>query len=138
MSRIFRILWISLLITAPRFATAEGSLALEDILPLLAQQPELKAHLERTLDLDSVATGGRIGNRMNPDFGGTPVAPYEIRVKPKGQAGPFTMLLTVEAETRFLDEKGVETELAKARSLEEKLESVGLRQLRPDESTGSE
>ena len=120
--------WLALavLISLPGSAVwAGGSFAMEDLLPILQQQPVLAKWLTRGLDFDE--TGGyaiRIGQNVNPRFGGRRIGPYVILAKPKGASGPFTLEVTVETELICRDTAGKPVDVSKAQTIQEKFSSV--------------
>jgi hypothetical protein len=108
-------------------AWAGGSFALEDIKPLLEQEPVLAKWLTDGLDLDETGSATRIGQNVNAHLGGTRVGPYVLLAKPKGVAGPFTLEVTVETEISFLNAAGKSVDLPKARQILEKMSSITVR-----------
>lgn len=120
--------WLALaiLISLPGAAAwAEGSFAFEDLRPILNQQPVLAQWLTGGLDFDE--TGGyaiRIGQNVNPRFGGLRVGPYVILAKPKGASGPFTLEVTVETELICRDKAGKPVDVSQAQTIQEKFSSV--------------
>jgi hypothetical protein len=105
---------------------AGGSFATEQVLPLLKQNPELYDFVTRNLELESGGWAVRIGSRVNPDLGGARIAPYSIRVRPKGSTGPWQFLLDIEAETVFLDQSGKDVPLEEGKTIKEILTGIRL------------
>lgn len=112
---------------------AGGSFYLQDIEPLLRQQPELWAHLEKTLEIEKVGTAGRIGYSQSRELNGVRTAPYRLLAKPKGAPGKYVLELVVEADTKFLDANGNEVPMAQAVDYKESLRAITLRQIPPTE-----
>jgi hypothetical protein len=108
-------------------AWAGGSFALEDIKPLLEQEPVLAKWLIDGLDLDETGAATRIGQNVNAHLGGARVGPYVLLAKPKGSAGPFTLEVTVETEISFLNAAGKSVDLPNARQIREKMSSITVR-----------
>jgi len=76
-------------------AYAEGSITFaDDALPVLRREPELLKFVQQSLD---VAPGGW-GVRLGRDFGadvGKRIPPFSFEARPKGQKGPYTLLLVI-------------------------------------------
>lgn len=58
-------------------------------MPLLKQNTELYDFVTANLELETSGWATRIGSRVNEDLGGARIAPYSVRVKPKGSSGPW-------------------------------------------------
>jgi hypothetical protein len=106
---------------------AGGSIALEEIMPLLEKAPAMVKWLNDTLDLDTVGDATRIGQNVNPRLGGTRIGPYTILAKPKGAPEPYIFEVTIETTQSFRDAKGKSVDVSKAHSVEEKFESISIR-----------
>ena len=110
-------------------ALAGGSFSTEEnLMPLLNQQPKLKAWLLGALELDELGSANRIGNNVNPRLGGLRVGPYVVLAKPKGAPGDFTLELTFNTEISCLNAAGKPTDLDKAHKVTEQLIDVQIRQ----------
>lgn len=119
------VLLIALLLSWPgAMAWAGGSFAFEDLLPILQQQPVLAQWLTGGLDFDQTGDAIRIGQNVNPRFGGRRVGPYVILAKPKGAAGPFTLEVTVDTDLICLNAAGKPVDVPKAQTIREKFASV--------------
>jgi hypothetical protein len=119
---------MAVLISLPGSAAwAGGSFALEDLRPILNQQPVLAQWLTGSLDFDETGYAIRIGQNVNPRFGGLRVGPYVILAKPKGAAGPFSLEVTVETELICLNKAGKPVDVSKAQTIEEKFASVSVK-----------
>jgi hypothetical protein len=105
-------------------AWAGGSFALEDLRPILNQQPVLAQWLTGSLDFDETGDAVRIGQNVNPRFGGLRIGPYTILARPKGAAGPFTLEVNVDTELICLDKAGKPVEVDQAVTIKEKFASV--------------
>ena len=95
--------------------------------PFCSQQPVLAQWLTGGLDFDQTGDAIRIGQNVNPRFGGRRVGPYVILAKPKGAAGPFTLEVTVETELICLDKAGKPVDVSKAQTIKEKFASVTIK-----------
>jgi hypothetical protein len=119
------LLALSLLLAWPGSrAWAGGSFAFEDLQPILNQQPVLAKWLTGSLDFDETGDAVRIGQNVNPRFGGLRVGPYVILAKPKAAAGPFTLEVTVETELICLNKAGKPVDVSQAQTIQEKFSSV--------------
>ena len=123
--RIFLVQWL-LMFLLPLAAHSDGSFALADIQELLNQQPALRDLIAGTLDTSPGGLAGRINTGDNPALAGTRVTPYRLKAKPKGAAGDFTLTLSIEAETRFLDARGEEVPLSQATHIEQHFTAIRL------------
>ena len=68
---------------------------LEDATPFLKQNPALLEFINKTLDIEDIGwarEGGRTFNKPEGDR----ILPYGFRAKPKGQPGPYTVLVLIE------------------------------------------
>ena len=108
-------------------AWAGGSFAYEDLQPILNQQPVLAQWLTGGLDFDQTGDAVRIGQNVNPRFGGLRVGPYVILARPKGASGPFTLEVTVETELICRNKAGKDVEVSEAQTIQEKFSSVSVR-----------
>lgn len=115
---------VALLTLLGSAAWAGGSFALEDLQPILQQQPVLAKWLTGGLDFDETGDAVRIGQNVNPRFGGLRVGPYVILAKPKGAAGPFALEVTVETELICRDAAGKAVEVSEVQTIREKFSSV--------------
>ncbi|MGO9174819.1 MAG: hypothetical protein ACLQED_01550 [Desulfobaccales bacterium] len=119
------VLVMAVLVSWPgALAWAGGSFGFEDLRPILNQQPVLAQWLTAGLDFDESGDAVRIGQNVNPRFGGRRVGPYVILAKPKGAAGPFTLEVTVETELICRDKAGKPVDVSKAQTIKEKFSSV--------------
>ena len=122
------LLGMALLVALPGSAAwAGGSFALEDLKPILKQEPVIAKWLNDGLEFDETGTAGRIGQNVNPRFGGRRIGPYVILAKPKGAAGPFTLEVTVETELICQNAAGKAVDVSKAQVIQEKFASVSVR-----------
>ena len=119
------VLALALLVSLPgAVAWAGGSFAFEDLQPILNQQPVLAKWLTGGLDFDQTGDAVRIGQNVNPRFGGRRIGPYVILAKPKGAAGPFSLAVTVETELICLNAAGKPVGVPEAQTIQEKFASV--------------
>lgn len=101
------------------------------LLPVLRQQPELAKFLTDSLEIDDGGSALRIGPHI-PALTGKRIAPYLIEAKPKGQKGPYTFWMEVEADVTFFDAVGrkldrdKDVDYEKAVRVEERLKAVKL------------
>ena len=117
-----------LLVSGPGSAAwAGGSFAFEDLQPILNQQPVVAKWLTGGLDFAETGDASRIGQNVNPRFGGRRIGPYVILAKPKGAAGAFTLEVTVETELRCRNAAGKAVDVSKAQDIQEKFSSVSVR-----------
>ena len=123
----------ALLLALQTWAHASSSFYLEDIQPLLQQQPTLWAYLQNTLDIQNVGIAPRINSKENPALGGSRIAPYVLSAKPKGTPGDYTLTIEVRAETIFLDAHGKKVPLKDGATIKEHLTGVLVRTIKPDE-----
>ena len=122
MIRKFSLLCFFVLCGLP--ALGGGSLARSDIQPLLDQQPAIwKFYLDH-FDIDSVGWAPRIGGRRALD--GSRIAPYSFAAKPKGQPGPFTLYIVIEADTYFYDDAGKDSDMDHGTSYKETLTKIAV------------
>lgn len=113
------------IISSPEPCFGSGSFEPRDIKPLLNQRPALARAIEERLELATIGQAMRLGP-STPALAGYRVAPYQIEAKPKGEQGPFTLLLSVDADTKYLDAKGKPVAMARAVAVKEKLTDVCL------------
>jgi hypothetical protein len=66
----------------------------------------------------------RIGQNVNPRFGGRSVGPCVILAKPKGATGPFSLEVTVETEYICRDKTGKDVDLPEAQTIRENFAAV--------------
>lgn len=107
-------------------ALAGGSISTAEVLPLLQQNPALCKFILDHLDLDSGGWAIRIGSRVNYALGGTRIAPYSIRARPKGSKEPWQFYLKIDAKTYYYDASGKEVQLEDGKSIKEKLTGIEL------------
>ncbi len=106
-------------------AWAGGSFSFEqDLQPILNQQPVLAKWLTGGLDFDETGDALRIGQNVNPRFGGRRIGPYVILAKPKGAAGPFTLEVTVETDLMCRNQAGKPVDVSQAQTIQEEFASV--------------
>ena len=106
---------------------AIGTFGVEDLMPILEQDKEIKLLINKTFDLADSGWAERIGQRVNPKFGGRRISPYNIKAKLKGSKGDFTYNLIIHTEHIFLDKNGKETVLEKAVIIKEKFKSIEIK-----------
>jgi hypothetical protein len=122
------LLGLAVLISLPgSSAWAGGSFALEDLRPILQQEPVMAKWLTDGLEFAETGDAGRIGQNVNPRFGGRRLGPYVILAKPKGASGPFTLEVTVETELICRDAAGKPVDVSEAHTIQEKFSSVTVR-----------
>jgi hypothetical protein len=123
--------WLALVVflsLAGGAAWAGGSFSFEqDLLPILNQQPVIAKWLTGGLDFDETGDAIRIGQNVNPRFGGRRIGPYVILAKPKGATGPFTLEVTVETELICRDAAGKPVDVSKAQTIQEKFSTVAVK-----------
>lgn len=122
------ILGLAVLVSLPgASAWAGGSFAFEDLQPILQQEPVLAKWLTGGLEFAETGDAVRIGQNVNPRFGGRRIGPYVILAKPKGASGPFTLEVTVETELICRNAAGKDVDVSKAHTIQEKFSSVTVR-----------
>ena len=122
------LLALALLISLPgSSARAGGSFAFEDLQPILNQQPVMAKWLTDGLEFAESGDAMRIGQKVNPRFGGRRIGPYVILAKPKGAAGPFTLEVTVETELICRNAAGKVVDVSQAQVIQEKFSGVTVR-----------
>jgi hypothetical protein len=109
-------------------AWAGGSFSFaQNLQPILNQQPVIAKWLTGSLEFDQIGDAVRIGQNVNPRFGGLRVGPYVILAKPKGAAGPFSLEVTVETDLICLNAAGKPVDFTKAQTIKEKFSSVTIK-----------
>ncbi|MCX6847374.1 MAG: hypothetical protein NTY98_00480 [Verrucomicrobia bacterium] len=74
---------------------AGGSVGFEDqAVPLLKTQPALLQFVQQSLDVAPVGSGVRLGKEFGESTGKR-ITPFSFEARPKGAAGPFSLLLIV-------------------------------------------
>ena len=122
------LLGLALLVSWPgSSAWAGGSFALEDLKPILQQEPVMAKWLTDGLEFAETGDAVRIGQNVNPRFGGLRIGPYVILAKPKGASGPFTLEVTVETELISRNAAGKDVDVSQAQVIREKFASVSVR-----------
>ena len=108
-------------------AWAGGSFALEDLRPILQQEPVLTKWLTDGLEFAETGDAVRIGQNVTPRSGGRRIGPYVILAKPKGATRPFTLEVTVETELICRNATGKAVDVSQAQTIQEKFASVTVR-----------
>jgi|WetSurMetagenome_2_1015567.scaffolds.fasta_scaffold643497_1 hypothetical protein len=122
------LLGMAILVSLPgSSAWAGGSFAREDLRPILDQQPVMAKWLTNGLEFAETGDALRLGQNVNPRFGGRRIGPYVILAKPKGAAGPFTLEVTVETELICQNAAGKTVDVSQAQVIQEKFSSVSVR-----------
>jgi hypothetical protein len=111
-------------------AWAGGSFAREDLRPILQQEPVMAKWLTDGLEFAETGDAGRIGQNVNPRFGGRRIGPYVILAKPRGASGPFSLEVTVETELRCSNAAGKDVDVSQAHTIQEQFSSVSVRPYR--------
>jgi hypothetical protein len=116
-----------LLTGAPCFAG--GTVDLEHVDRLLAEQPAVRSFLRSTMDLEPTAFAEvRFGLHFG-HLGGARMGPYTIRAHPRGATAGTTLEVVLCTAARFLDESGKPVaDEPSAFRLEEKLTAVMIRE----------
>lgn len=111
---------------------AGGSIGLTNIEATLNQRPEFYEWLRTNLD---IAPNGvapvTIGRAINPKLALQRIGPYLFQAKPKGDSGPYTLLLTINMNTHFYDRRGKEVDPAKAVSIKETFANIEIDNAKP-------
>ena len=125
------ILVVLLLSVTPVFAG--GSITLDDLQPLLNQQPKLWRFFQEHFDISPHGGGMRLGKDWG-ELQGARVAPYEFEAKMKGDTGPYDLKITIETNGWYYDANGKEMPDPKlAVSIKEVQTSIGVGPLKPQE-----
>ena len=112
---------------------AGGSITLDDLQPLLNQQPKLWHFFLEHFDISPHGGGVRLGKDW-AGLQGTRIAPYEFEAKMKGDAGPYDLKITIETNGWYYDANGKGAPDPKsAVSIKEVLTSIGVGPLHPAE-----
>jgi hypothetical protein len=112
-------------IVSASVALADGSAIPEEFEPLLKQKKEIYEFVSAHLELDKHGSGDRIGQAVNPRLGGTRIAPFFVKAKPRGEK-EWTLLLEIQAQVDFLDEEGKKSSLEEAVSIRETFTGIRL------------
>lgn len=119
-----------LAVLLPNVAVAGGSFRVDTELdPILKQVPDIKRYLFKSLDIHWTGSAGRIGQSVNPRFGGRRIGPYRVAAKPKGTEGDFTLELIVHTKRILTDAEGEPTDLANAEQIREEFVCVEIKPL---------
>ncbi|MGI8655040.1 MAG: hypothetical protein ACR2LC_07460 [Pyrinomonadaceae bacterium] len=127
MKQAFLAFCFILFFSQPLFA--DGSFQLQDLKPILNQNPVLANYLFSTLDFAAGGVASRIGDAVNDRLGGKRVSPYRVLAKPKGTKGAYIFEVVVYTDKIFLDEKSNVTTLEKAFSVIEKFQYIEIRKV---------
>jgi hypothetical protein len=126
--RLLKCLSTLLLSVSTTSSFAGGSLGSDELLPLLAQKPEIRDAILSSLVLSDSAFGEvRLGSHFT-HLGGERLGPYTIRAKVKQSGKPIQLVLCTTS--RFLSQSGrplSEDDMFDAVRVEEKLDFVMLR-----------
>jgi hypothetical protein len=124
----FCLLGMAVLVSLPgSSAWAGGSFALEDLRPILQQEPVMAKWLTDGLEFAETGDALRIGQNVNPLFGGRRIGPYVIQAKPKGAPAPFTLEVTIKTELICRNAAGKAVDISQAQVIQEKFSSVKVR-----------
>lgn len=119
-----------LCVLLPALSVASGSFQVDTELdPILNQVPEIKQYLFDSLDIHWTGSAGRIGQSVNPRFGGRRIGPYHVHAKPKGAKGDFTFELIVHTECILTNGEGEPSDLRNAKQISETFVSVEIKPL---------
>ena len=112
----------------PVIALAGGSFRVSTELdPILNQVPEIKQYLYSSIDIKPDGWAGRIGQPVNPNFGGRRIGPYHVLVRPKGSDGEFTFELIIHTKRVLLNNDGEEVGIHLATHISEEFLSVEIK-----------
>ena len=93
----------------------------------MQQEPVLAKWLTDGLEFAETGDAVRIGQNVNPRFGGRRIGPYVILAKPQGASGPFTLEVTVETELICKNKAGKDVDVSEAQTIQEKFFSVTIK-----------
>lgn len=68
----------------------------EDAFPFLKKDPSLLEFIQKSLEIENVGWAPNNGQSFTNSTGGARVLPYGFRAKPKGQSGPYTILVLLQ------------------------------------------
>ena len=80
---------------APARAGVSVSLQ-EDGFPFLKKDPALLDFVQKCFEIENVGWAPNNGQSFTNSTGGPRILPYGFRAKPKGQDGPYTVLVLIE------------------------------------------
>lgn len=111
--------------------SAGGSIGWADIEATLKQRVEFYQWLRSNLD---IAPAGEapvtIGRGINPKLALQRIA-YLFQAKPKGDSGPYPLLLTINMNTHFYDQRGKEVDPDKAVRIKETFANIEIDHAKP-------
>lgn len=118
---------------------AGGSFHVEDITPVLSQQPKAWAAIQKTFETPEYGLAQRIGGSVNPNLGGARLGPYQFPARLRSESVEDKQLdfenapyvVEIITEVRFLNDAGEEVELPEAMRIEEKLVGFMVRESAP-------
>lgn len=123
-----RLIVLAFVALFPICANAGGTLYLEDIKPLLKQQPELWSAVTAGFNLSEVGMASRINSKINEKLSGVRIAPYTFNANPKGAANDsFMFIVEIRAKTRYVDANGKDVPIGDAAKVVETLKSIVIR-----------
>jgi hypothetical protein len=130
--KLFGIATVFLLCNLSVLKAQSGSLDLEDIQPLLDQQPELWQEVQSAFEIRRIGIGIRMPGGININLAGARIAPYRFSAHAKG--GPdHQVIVEVQAQTTFLDAAGRKVSLENATGFKERLVGFLIREPTPYE-----
>jgi hypothetical protein len=130
-SRPLLILAVLLLHQSPSFAG--GSITIDDLRPILDQQPKLWEFFQTQFDISQHGVGLRLGKDWG-ELEGTRIAPYEFEAKMRGDPGPYNLKLIIETNGWYYDLSGKQvSDPKKAFRIKEVLTNIGVGPLHPAE-----
>ncbi len=128
MTKIRNLTLLFILSFASTAALAGGSIGFDEADTYLKQAPLVRAYLLDTLCISDSGMATRVGG--NYPLGGQRIGPYELRAKPRGIIGPYTMNIIINTQQRFFDHNGKEVQqnaIDTAYRIEESFQSVEIR-----------
>ena len=126
-----KLIFVLMMLGWIEFARADGSIMFIDADRFLKQQPALRSYLLKTLCISSTGLAVRVAG--NYPMGGARIGPYKLMAKPKGQLGPYTMMLHVNTVQYFYDKQGKDADVTEAVRIKEILDSVEISELKEPE-----
>ena len=117
---------------------AEGSFSFDDELqPILNSIPEIKSYVLNHYSFASSGWANRIGNNVNPRFGGRRLGPYTISATAKDTSFNGAYEISFIPVVQYRDQRGRPTTLENAYMIKEILQSVDIKATPPQTAVSS-
>ena len=117
---------------------AEGSFSFDDELqPILNTIPEIKSYVLNHYSFASSGWANRIGNNVNPRFGGRRLGPYTISATAKDTTLKRDYEISFVPNVQYRDQRGRPTTLENAYVIKEILQSIDIKAANPKTAVSS-